>query len=78
MIVGNLPVRSLVVFVQNNTSHIKANNVIALSSLRKTLRYGENILSVKQMKTVYESLLSKNKRITTKEHVRNIKNNSGI
>lgn len=72
-IVGNLPVYSLVVFVQNNTYHIDANNVIPLSKLRATLQSGETVLTVKQMQTAYNLLLSNESDITTKEHVRNIK-----
>ena len=32
-IIGDLPIHSLIVFVQNNTYHIDANNVIPLSAL---------------------------------------------
>lgn len=72
-VVGKLPVHSLVVFVQNNTHHIEADNVIPLSALRNYLQCGVNILSVKQMKTAYEALLSGKTEITTQEHVRNIR-----
>ena len=71
--IGNLPVHSLVVFVQNNTRHIEANNVIPLSALRSVLKNGENILTVKQMKIAYEALLSSKIEITTQEHIQNIK-----
>ncbi|MBQ8394263.1 MAG: NERD domain-containing protein [Clostridia bacterium] len=72
-VVGKLPVHSLVVFVQNNTHHIESDNVIPLSALRNYLQCGVNILSVKQMKTAYEALLSGKTEITTQEHVRNIR-----
>ena len=72
-VVGKLPVHSLVVFVQNNTHHIEADNVIPLSALRNYLQCGVNILSVKQMKTAYEALLSGKTEITTQEHIRNIR-----
>lgn len=72
-IVGNLPVYSLVVFVQNNTWHINANGVIPLSALRSTLQSGKIVLTVKQMQTAYSLLLSKKSEITKKEHVQNIK-----
>ena len=72
-VVGKLPVHSLVVFVQNNTHHTEADNVIPLSALRNYLQCGVNILSVKQMKTAYEALLSGKTEITTQEHIRNIR-----
>ncbi len=72
-IVGKLPVHSLVVFVQNNTYHIEANNVIPLSSLRSSLQYGESVLSVKQMEIAYKTLLSKKTEISTQEHIHNVR-----
>lgn len=72
-IIGQLPVYSVVVFVQNNTHHIQSNNVIPLSALKDTLRYGVNVLSVKQMKTAYEALLESRAEITIKEHIHNIR-----
>lgn len=72
-ILGKLPVHSLVVFVQNNTYYIEANNVIPLSSLRSSLQYGESVLSVKQMEIAYKTLLSKKVDISTQEHIHNVK-----
>ena len=72
-IVGKLPVHSLVVFVQNNTQNIKANNVIPLSSLRSFLQCGEGVLSCTQMKTAYEALSASRAEITKREHVHNVK-----
>jgi len=72
-IVGKLPVYSLVVFVQNNTAHIYANNVIPLSSLRKFLQHGENTLSVEQMKMAYEALLMHRVEVSRQEHMQNIR-----
>ncbi len=72
-IVGKLPVHSLVVFVQNNTYHIEANNVIPLSSLRSALGQGESVLSVKQMEIAYKTLLSNKIDISTQEHVHNVR-----
>ena len=72
-IIGNLHIRSLVVFVQNNTNHIDANNVIPLSALNSILRSGENILTVEQMQTAYKLLLANKTEISTKEHVKNIR-----
>ena len=72
-IIGNLPIHSLVVFVQNNTQFINANNVIALSSLESVLQSGNSVLSVKQMETAYRLLLSNRVEISTKEHVKNVR-----
>jgi len=72
-IVGNLPIHSLVVFVQNNTYHIDANNVIPLLDLKRTLSSGVSVLTVRQMETAYSLLLASKTEISTKEHVENIK-----
>lgn len=72
-IVGRLPVYSLVVFVQNNTHNIDAKGVIPLSALRTALQSGEIILTVEQMQTAYNLLLSNQSDISTKEHVQNIR-----
>ena len=72
-IVGRLPVYSLVVFVQNNTHNIDAKNVIPLSALKTALQSGEIILTVEQMQTAYNLLLSNQSDISTKEHVQNIR-----
>lgn len=72
-IVGKLPIHSLVVFVQNNTYHIEADNVIPLSALRAALQSGERVLTAEQMRTAYHLLLSSRSDISTKKHVQNIK-----
>lgn len=71
-LIDNLPVRSLVVFVQNNTQYIEANNVIKLSDLAYELQKGDTILTPPQMSTAYNKLLAAKADITTKEHVQNI------
>ena len=71
--VGNLPIHSLVVFVQNNTYHIEAKNVIPLSELKRTLCSGVSVLTVKQMEKAYQLLLASKTEISTKEHVENIR-----
>ena len=70
---GNLPIHSLVVFVQNNTYHIEAKNVIPLSELRRTLCSGVSVLTVKQMEKAYQLLLASKTEISTKEHAENIR-----
>lgn len=72
-VVGKLPTRSLVVFVQNNSGHIDSDNVIPLFSLKRILQQGENVLTTHQMKTAYEALLASAKDVSTKIHVSNIK-----
>ena len=71
-IVGNLPIHSLVVFVQGNIEYIKAYNVIPLWELRRALESGETVLSIEQMKFAYNALLSHKAEITLEEHIRNI------
>lgn len=72
-IVGNLPIHSLVVFVQNNTYHIEAKKVIPLSELKRTLCSGVSVLTAKQMEKAYQLLLANKTEISTKEHVENIR-----
>ena len=72
-IIGNLPVHSLIVFVQNNTYHIDANNVIPLSDLKRILCSGAPVLTVNQMKKAYNLLLASKTEISTQEHVKNIR-----
>lgn len=71
-IVGKMPIRSLVVFVQNNIEHIDADGVIPLYELKATLQQGENVLTDSQMQTIYDLLLSSKSNISTKEHIKNI------
>lgn len=72
-ILGKIPIRSLIVFVQNNTEHIKSNHVIPLEELKETLQYGEDILSIKQMKYIYETLLKNKADVTLKKHIKSIR-----
>lgn len=72
-IIGDLPVRSLVVFVQNNTEYIDAPNVIPLSELKSTLNAGEDILSDEEMEKAYNLLLAYETDFSNKEHIANIK-----
>lgn len=71
-IVGNLPVYSLVVFTQNNTEYIDAENVIPLKRLRKRLKKGKELLSLGDMKRAYEKLIARNEDVSTEEHIQNI------
>lgn len=72
-IIGNLPMRSLVVFVQNNIEHVDARNVIPLRILRNVLAEGKVALTVDEMKKVYYTLLSNLAVISEDEHVQNVR-----
>ena len=71
-IIGDLPIYSLVVFIQNNTKYITAPNVIPVIKLKKYLNTGAEVLSEDQMKITYDLLLANKSKISTREHVRNI------
>ena len=67
---------SLVVFVQNNTENIRAENVIPLKVLKQRLALPSKIkpYTAAQMREIYEEILSvQNLDITNAEHVANIK-----
>ena len=72
-IMGDLPIRSLVVFVQNNTYFIESTKVVSLWALKRVLRLGEEVLTVEQMQRAYNLLLTSRSEISTQEHVKNIK-----
>ncbi|HEY8390940.1 MAG TPA: NERD domain-containing protein [Clostridia bacterium] len=68
-------IKSLVVFVQNNTKFIEANNVIPLSSLKKIIKQEDNeSLTLDQMQSIYKKLIDakQNITITKEEHISNI------
>lgn len=77
--------KSIVVFVQNNTKYIDADNVIPLYKLRKVVNEPlGNKLTNEQMKIIYESLKEARLdcKVSNKEHIKginqlkdNIKNN---
>lgn len=72
-ILGDVPVKSLVVFVRGNISNIKSENVINLPKLKEKLETGENVLSVEQMKSIYHTLMGHISATTHKQHAENIK-----
>lgn len=72
-ILGDVPVKSLVVFVRGNISNIKSENVINLPKLKEKLETGENVLSVEQMKSIYHTLMGRISATTHKQHAENIK-----
>ena len=71
-IVGDLPVQSLVVFVQNNTQNIEARNVISLNGLNDILNYGKDVLSVVDMQFAYHALLNAKSNISEEQHIANV------
>lgn len=71
-IVGNLPVRSYVVFVQNNTEYIDAPYVIPLCRLKYVLHTGETVLTTEQIENAYNLLLSHRADISKEQHIENI------
>ena len=72
-VVGKMLVHSYVVFVQNNTEHIIAKNVIPLSVLKNILEYGDDVLSIEEMRYAYEELLLSDAGISSEEHILNVK-----
>ena len=73
-ILGDVPFRSVVVFVQGNTVNIKSDKVISLNQLKSTLSQGEKVLNAEQMKKIYDLLVKedKSREISKKAHVENI------
>lgn len=71
-LLGNLPVHSLVVFVQNNTAYINAENVIPLTDLNYRLWCGVSVLSAEQMRWAYDTLSSRASAASAEEHVQNV------
>lgn len=68
-------IKSLIVFVQNNTNYITANNVIKINQLKRALNRGNvTQLTAEQMKSIYETLLASraNKIVSSKTHVQSI------
>ncbi|MBQ3496378.1 MAG: NERD domain-containing protein [Clostridia bacterium] len=71
-IIGDLPVYSLVVFVQNNSSRINCKNVINLYNLHARINSGQDLINPMQMERAYNCLKVRNIEISTNEHVKNI------
>lgn len=74
-IIGDAPVRSLIVLVQNNAQNINSNNVIGLKSLQNVLYSGAVVLSPTQIDSIGEKLTRNNKRpfVSNEVHVNNVK-----
>ena len=76
-VIGNhFPVFSVIVFVQNNTKYIRAENVVGLSDLKKYLsRFRTRLIRRDNLRLAYEKLLAEKnaRRVTKSEHLKNIK-----
>ncbi|NCA66570.1 MAG: hypothetical protein EOM87_00750 [Clostridia bacterium] len=69
-------IKSLIVFVQNNTDYIQAADVIPLYALKRTLnKSSATVLTDEQMKNIYEVLhkAKANEEVSAKAHINNIK-----
>ena len=71
----DVKIKSLVVFVQNNTKYIEASNVIPLNVLGKTIKApSDTALTAEQMQNIYKKLLdaSEKQAVTKDQHIKNI------
>lgn len=71
-VLTNLPIYSVVVFVQNNTENIHSDNVISLKQLKECLNTGRNVLSYAQMEESYNKLLGARSSVKSGVHTSNI------
>jgi hypothetical protein len=72
----NVYLKSLVVFVQNNTENIDSSSVIPIKVLKKQLALPSKTkpYTVPEMKSIYESMLAlQNSEITEKTHLQRLK-----
>ncbi len=70
------PIYSLIVFVKSNIEYIKSNFVCSPWSINKKMnKNSEVLLSLEEMKNIYDILIANNKsnEISNREHVKNIK-----
>ena len=72
-ILTGIPIYSLVVLVQNNTRHIKAQGVIPLKDLDLYLYTGQKVLSPEQMHDAYKKLAHARSMMSSKKHIRNVR-----
>lgn len=71
----NLPIKSIIVFVNNNTEYIEANNVYTPGELREEIRKPLGPITVSQMEEIYTKLLKiqNETEVTDEEHAENVK-----
>ncbi len=72
-LIPDVPVFSLVVFVQNNTQNISSIYTIPVSKLKWYISYGTPVLDNNKMYQVYTTLLQNQSFATNEEHVAHIK-----
>ena len=73
----NVPIRSVVVFAQNNTEYIRCTGeVVGLKSLKKYLHSLPSLLNQEQVIEISEKLKSANQSdvISNRQHKKNVKN----
>ena len=72
----NVPIKSIVVFVQGNTRYIESDYVYNLSELKRVIDnpINDNRLTSDQMSNIYYSIIDKvnNSSTTNKKHIYNI------
>jgi archaellin len=73
-IIKNVPIHSVVVFVQNNVEFLQTDKVICLKDLSKTLYSGDVVLNSEQIDEIAKKLTEKNGRslVTNETHINNI------
>lgn len=75
-VIGNdVPIKSLIVFVQGNTKYITSDYVCTLGEIKTAVREEvDKTLSLNEMEDIYNKILdlSKSSSTTNKEHVENI------
>lgn len=71
-VIKDMPVYSIVIFIQNNTQYVKSKMILPLKYLKKYLKSGPQLFSKTQMENAYNALLTAKSDMNTKEHVQNI------
>lgn len=71
---NNVPIVSIVVFIQDNTEFIKSDNVVDLSKLRRYIKRLPDVIVTDQIVEIAETITKNmDSEITNKEHLQNIK-----
>lgn len=74
-VLGDIPFRSIVVFVQANIENLKTDKVISFYQIAKVLNSGDEVLTEAQVVHVSEVLTRRNCReeVSNQEHIDNIR-----
>ena len=72
---GSVPVRSVIVFVNNNTENVDAGEVVGLASLSRYLKKLPIVLDRDRIPAIAEKLRAADRsdEISSRQHVRNVK-----